>query len=183
MDGRQSLRQCLHRRLPVECSAYIKHPILEIWPAVTPGIMPSNRIGALLLLLACTAGASHVPFILIPGLTVPTLEAKFDVKSAPHFYCPKHSKDYEPVYLVTDDLLPGIRDCYTALMLMEVRSLAHACAAATDAASHEHRNMTVISQTPLALTYACRALAYSHQCSTLTSPAKSCPYTSTLQTT
>ena len=144
--------------------------------------MPSNRIGALLLLLACAAGASHVPFILIPGLTVPTLEAKFDVKSAPHFYCPKHSKDYEPVYLVTDDLLPGIRDCYTALMLMEVRSLAHACAAAADAASLAHRSMTVISQTHLALTYVCRASAYCHQCSTSISPAKSCPYISTLQT-
>jgi hypothetical protein len=70
--------------------------------------------------------SSHnVPFILIPGLTVPTLEAKFDVNSTPHFYCPKHSKDYEPVYLVTDDLLPGIRDCYISLLLMEVRAHLH----------------------------------------------------------
>jgi len=46
---------------------------------------------------------AKVPFILIPGLTVPTLEAKFDVKSTPHFYCPKHSQDYKPIYLVTDD--------------------------------------------------------------------------------
>ena len=71
------------------------------------------------LLVAC-AFASNTPFILIPGLTVPTLEAKFDIKSTPHFYCSKHSKDYEPIYLVTDDLLPGIRDCYIDLMLMQV---------------------------------------------------------------
>jgi lecithin-cholesterol acyltransferase len=74
------------------------------------------------VLLSCFADAHNVPFILIPGLTVPTLEAKFDIKSTPHVYCPKHSKDYEPVYLVTDDLLPGIRDCYISLMLMEVRA-------------------------------------------------------------
>ena len=72
--------------------------------------------------LSCLADAHNVPFILIPGLTVPTLEAKFDIKSAPHCYCPKHSKDYKPVYLVTDDLLPGIRDCYISLMLMEVNA-------------------------------------------------------------
>jgi hypothetical protein len=82
---------------------------------------PMLYLLALSLLLSCVAGASgNVPFILIPGLTVPTLEAKFDIKSAPHFYCPKHSKDYEPVYLVTDELLPGIRDCYISLLLMEV---------------------------------------------------------------
>jgi hypothetical protein len=137
----------------------------------------------LLLLLACVAGASHIPFILIPGLTVPTLEAKFDIKSAPHFYCPKHSKDYEPVYLVTDDLLPGIRDCYTALMLMEVRSFSRACAAKTVTSSHAHRSTMVISPTLPALIYVCRASACSHQCFTSTSLAKSCLSTSTLQTT
>jgi hypothetical protein len=80
------------------------------------------RAGSLLLALFSVALGAKVPFILIPGLTVPTLEAKFDVKSTPHFYCPKHSQDYKPIYLVTDDLLPGIRDCYISLMLLEVRT-------------------------------------------------------------
>ena len=85
--------------------------------------MSSVRVGSLLLAMGCVAFGAKVPFMLIPGLTVPTLEAKFDVKSTPHFYCPKHSQDYKPIYLVTDDLLPGIRDCYISLMLLEVRTL------------------------------------------------------------
>jgi hypothetical protein len=85
--------------------------------------MSSVRVGSLLLAMVSVAfGGAKVPFILIPGLTVPTLEAKFEVKSTPHFYCPKHSQEYKPIYLVTDDLLPGIRDCYISLMLLEVRT-------------------------------------------------------------
>ena len=127
------------------------------------------RILFLVLLVTCAAcgsPTSRVPFILIPGLTVPTLEAKFDIKTAPHFYCPKHSKDYEPVYLVTDDLLPGIRDCYISLMLMEVPCPAAKRIVECQRVTPSRRSMTAISQTRLVLMCVQLDLASFHPCST-----------------
>ncbi|XP_059401973.1 phospholipase A2 group XV-like isoform X1 [Carassius carassius] len=78
--------------------------------------------------LKCSPGKvcpDRPPVVLIPGDLGNQLEVKLDKPSVVHFFCCKKTKDYVPVWLNLESLLPGFIDCWIDNMRLLYNRTSH----------------------------------------------------------